>query len=290
MKVTDIDEARGIDVEVQEILQPTALESLEKAEIDVQIATAKRWPRKISESLQRAKNLACLDPDIASECTFAIPRADGLIIGKSIRLAEIMAYAWGNLRYGGRIVDIGERFVTAQGIAHDLENNIAVSVEVKRSIVGKNGRRYSDDLIRVTSQAAIAIAIRNAVFKVIPQAYADRVWKEAQKVARGEAKGLQPRLAKALAYFKENGISEDRVFRVLGIKGKEDVTWEHIDHLLALASSLKTGEATADELFPPEEPKKPMGFSAKKTEDPESENKEEVKAEDEEETGFDIDL
>ena len=275
--------------EIQEVLQPTALESLEKAAIDVQIATAKRYPRIISQSLQRAKDLACYDPEIAADCTFAVPRADGMIVGKSVRLAEIMGYAWGNLRYGGRVIDIGDRFVTAQGIAHDLENNIAVSVEVKRSIVGKNGKRYSDDLIRVTSQAAIAIAIRNAIFKVIPQAYADLVWHEAQKVARGEAKGLQPRLAKALEYFKSKGVSSDRVLKLLNIEGKEDVTWEHIDYLLGLAASLKTGEATIDELFPQEAPKKPMGFTEKKkeaTKDVEAENEQEEP----EQEGLDIDL
>lgn len=274
--------------EIQEVLQPTALESLEKAAIDVQIATAKRYPRIISQSLQRAKDLACYDPEIAADCTFAVPRADGMIVGKSVRLAEIMGYAWGNLRYGGRVIDIGDRFVTAQGIAHDLENNIAVSVEVKRGIVGKNGKRYSDDLIRVTSQAAIAIALRNAIFKVIPQAYADLVWHEAQKVARGEAKGLQPRLAKALEYFKSKGVSSDRVFKLLNIEGKEDVTWEHIDYLLGLASSLKTGEATIDELFPPEAPKKPMGFTEKKKAAKDVEAEEEQEEPEQEE--LDIDL
>ena len=287
MEVKEIGEL----TKVEEVVQPTALESLEKADIDVQIATAKRYPRIISQSLQRAKDLACYDPEIAADCTFAVPRADGMIVGKSVRLAEIMGYAWGNLRYGGRIIDIGDRFVTAQGIAHDLENNIAVSVEVKRSIVGKNGKRYSDDLIRVTSQAAIAIAIRNAIFKVIPQAYADLVWHEAQKVARGEAKGLQPRLAKALEYFKEKGVSSDRVFKLLGIKGPEDVTWEHIDYLLGLAASLKTGEATIDELFPPEEPKKPMGFTEKKDESTKNEAMEDIKTEAEpEQEELDIDL
>ena len=280
MEVKDVLEVQS---DAQEILQPTALESLEKAAIDVQIATAKRYPRAISQSLQKAKDLACYDPEIAADCTFAVPRADGMIIGKSVRLAEIMGYAWGNLRYGGRIIDIGDRFVTAQGVAHDLENNIAVSVEVKRSIVGKNGKRYSDDLIRVTSQAAIAIAIRNAIFKVIPQAYADRVWHEAQKVARGESKGLQPRLAKALEYFADKGVSAKQVFDLLGIEGKEDVTWEHIDYLLGLAASLKTGEATVDELFPKE--KKSMGFKKVEKVEPQEAADEEVASDE-----LDIDL
>jgi len=242
-------ENRGTAIEV---VSGSALESIEKAAQNVQVATARQYPRGVSESLRKARDLVCYDPIIASECTFAIPRSGKIIMGKTIRLAEAMAIAWGNLRYGGRIIGMDNETLTAQGYAHDLETNVAVSVEVKRNIVDKYGRRFSLDLIRVTGQAAIAIAERNAIFKVIPGGYSNAIQREAQKVARGETEGLEVRLEKALKHFKSLGVDKGRVFSTLGAKGEKDITWHHIDRLIALATSLKTGEATVDELFPPE--------------------------------------
>ncbi|MFN8826683.1 MAG: hypothetical protein ACK501_17070, partial [Planctomycetota bacterium] len=40
-----------------------------------------------------------------------------------------------------------------------------------RRITGKNGRRYSSDMIGVTGNAACSIALRNAVFRGIPRAF-----------------------------------------------------------------------------------------------------------------------
>jgi len=253
--------------QVVEIVPPTALGALERAQIDIQIATAKQFPRTISQSIEKAKTLVCHDPIIAAACRYSVPKAGGHITGNSIRLAEPMAISWGNLRYGGRIISVDARTVTAQGVCHDLETNAAVSVEAVRSIITSEGKRFSDDMIRTTCMAAIKIGIRNAIFTIIPQGYVDQVGRAAQKVARGEEKGLEVRRGEALAFFKEKGIPQDKVFIALGVAAAEDITWNHIDRLLQYATAItvegidpkeifgETAPATAD--APPEEPKTP---------------------------------
>lgn len=232
-----------------ELMAPSAIGEIERAQIDIQISTAKHFPRTISTAIDKAKNLACADPLVAKDCTYALKRGKKPITGPSIRLAEILATSWGNLRYAGRLISIEDRRVVAQGVCHDLESNSAASVEVSRSIITKEGVRYGDDMIRVTSQAAIAIAIRNAIFKIIPGGYVAQVQRAAQKVARGEEKGLKPRLADALAFFESIGVPAVRVLAALDVAKEDDIQWVHIDRLVQFAASINTGEATVAEIF-----------------------------------------
>ena len=244
-------EAQGPTTEaVVEIMPQQPLGIMERAQIDMQIATAKQFPRSLHEALEKAKTLACYSPLIASQCTYAKPQGNKKIKGPSIRIAEIMATSWGNLRYGGRVLSVGERTVIAQGVCHDLETNVSVSVEVSRSIIDKDKHRYSDSMIVTTSMAAIAIGIRNAIFKIIPGAFVSDVLTSAQKVARGEDQGLENRLASALKFFEDQGIPAARVFISLGIKGLADATWEHIDTLLGYATSIRVEGIPITDIFP----------------------------------------
>jgi len=266
--------------QIVELMPQQPLGIIERATIDMQIATAKQFPRSITDALEKAKSLACFSPLVASQCTYRVPRGHKHITGPSIRVAEIMGTQWGNLRYGGRVLAVGERTVSCQGVCHDLETNVSVSVEVTRSIVDKDGHRYSEDMIVTTSMAGIAIAIRNAIFKIIPGAFVTEVLTAAQKVARGEEKGLETRLADALEYFESINVSKELVFMTLGIAGAADVKWEHIDLLLGYATSIRVEGLPKEEIFkpkasaeappadPPPPPETPPGAPDTKTETP----------------------
>jgi hypothetical protein len=176
------------------IVDRSALEVISRSEIDVQIATAHRFPRSVHEFRALAETMATLDETTAASCYYRLKRknADGTITnieGESVRFAEICASAFGNLRFGARIVSVDDQSVTAQGYAHDLERNNAVCVEVRRPIVTKTGRRYSEDMVNITANAACAIAYRNALMKVIPKTLTGPVFAAANKAAVGEEIG-----------------------------------------------------------------------------------------------------
>ena len=137
-----------------------------------------------------------------------------------MRLAEICAVCYGNLRIVGRITDDDGKMITAQAVAMDLERNVGYSVEVKRGVVTKDGRRFGDDMIKTASNAAIAVATRNATFKVIPKAFVSLVEDSAREVARGDVKSLPQRTEAALAWFAGKGIADDRVFAALGVAAR----------------------------------------------------------------------
>ena len=162
-------------IEVMQVNSAESLAALTRSEIDVQIATAKQYPRNLARVLGNIETLATMDEEIAGSCFYTLRRQGKVIEGASVRMAEIIASSWGNLRVQARIIGNDGKMITAQGVCHDLESNYAVSAEVKRRITDKNGHTFSEDMQVVTGNAACAIAMRNALFKVVPAALVKKV-------------------------------------------------------------------------------------------------------------------
>jgi hypothetical protein len=253
----------GLDGEVMDLRgQPTALEAITRAEIDTQIATAKRFPRSADRFIKKAINMVSVDPDLAAKCTYAVPRRDKdgkekILNGPSVRLAEIVACCWGNLKIAGRIVDDDGKTLTGQGVGIDLEENVSYALEAKRSVVTRAGRRFSDDMVVVTGNALIAIITRNVTFKVVPRAFVSIIHERAMAVARGDERTLFDRLNAAIEWFAKKGVKEADIYRALDVPGKADVTLDHLVTLNGFRTSVSEGIATVAEIFAPPEPEKP---------------------------------
>lgn len=233
-----------------------AIAALNRAEIDIQISTAKAYPRSIARFTKRSMELACLNPEIAESCFYSLKRGGKPIEGPSVRLAEIAASCYGNLAIEARIIGEDRRFVTAQACAYDLENNIRIRVEKRRRITDKAGNTYNDDMIAVTANAAASIAFRDAVLRIIPQAFIQPIYEEARQAAIGKAETLAGRRAKALQHFAKMGVDEPRLLAALadqGVRGVEDITGEILLQLKGMAQAIRDGVdgATVDSLFPP---------------------------------------
>lgn len=238
-----------------ELVGADALMAIERSQIDTQISTAKKYPRSPTAFLKEASSMISLSVEVAEGCNYKLKRKgkDGVVIieGPSVRLLEIAASSYGNLKYGSRTIAIDEEFVTAQGVAFDLEKNVSSSVEVKRSIKGKFGR-YSQDMIMVTANAAGAIARRNALNGIIPRVYISLLSEQAKKVALGDIKTLPERRQKALDYFtKSLGVDLKLVLAYLERASIDDCTLEDVGELQALKTALKEGTTTVEEIFSP---------------------------------------
>jgi hypothetical protein len=227
----------------------STITAMTRGEVDTQVLTARRFPRSVSVFLKKASEMACLNQEIAEQCMYALPRGGKTIEGPSARFAEIVASAWGHLRIEGRPVDEGERFVTVRGTSWDMENNVAIAFEVKRRITDKYGARFNDDMIGVTTNAAGSIAIRNSVLKVIPKAFWGPIYHAARKVAVGDATTLATRRAEMLAYFLKLGAANEKVFALIGVKGVEDITLDHLAVLKGVATAIKEGDTTVEQAF-----------------------------------------
>lgn len=240
---------QGIDV--MQVNNSESLAALTRSEIDVQIATAHQYPRNLSRVLNTIETLATMDEEVAGSCFYTLRRQGKVIEGPSVRMAEIIASAWGNLRVQARIVGNDGKVITAQGVCHDLESNYATSVEVKRRITGKDGKTFSEDMQVVTGNAACAIAMRNALFKVVPSALVKKVIEKAKKVSLGESMTLETSRANMLQYFKTIGVDEKQILDYLSVEKIDEIDIDMVVELRGLATAIKEGTTNVKEAFAP---------------------------------------
>ena len=258
--------------EIIQVQQADMLQALNRSEIDQQVATAKQYPRHLPTVLNQIQTYATMDVETASDCFYALYRknADGsdqMISGLSVRMAEIIANAWGNLRVATRIIGNDGKTITAQAVCHDLETNVAISQEVKRSILTKKGYTFSQDMQVVTGNAAAAIAFRNAVLKVIPKAVTKRVIEEVRKVAMGQALDLETQRQTLIQYFGKFNVTEQMIFDLLQITKREELDKERVFVLKGLYNAIKEGDTTVQEAFvKPVEERKVAEEAKKKSE------------------------
>lgn len=243
-----------LPVEAQDV-QIVQVDAVERANVDSQVATAKRYPRDIRRSIDNSVVMATMNQETAQSCSYALPRGGKPITGPSVHLAKIIVSNWGNMRTEAKVVQITDKQVISRGTCWDLETNVASVFEVRRSIIGKNGQRFSDDMITVTGNAANSIAYRNAVFAVIPKAITDRVYYAAQKIITGDLsdsdKLLKVRTG-ILNNFKNNyGITEEEVVKMCGKQTVNQIGADEISMLMGTIQALKDGDTTVDELMKP---------------------------------------
>lgn len=243
-----------LPVEAQNV-QIVQVDAIERANVDSQVATAKQYPRSVKRSIDNSIAMATMDSETAQSCGYALPRGGKPITGPSVHLAKIIVSNWGNMRTEAKVVQITDKQIISRGTAWDLEANVASAFEVRRNIIDSKGRRFSDDMITVTGNAANSIAYRNAVFAVIPKAVVDKVYKAAQKSITGDLSNeekLIKRRTDAINYFNDEwGITETEVIKLCGKQTVQQIKADEIALLLGMVQSLKDGDTTVDELMKP---------------------------------------
>ena len=252
MDLADYEVAQVAQGDAQSVIQ---MDAIEKANVDVQVSTAKQFPRNVTRAIQNSIVMATIDPETAQMMRYALPRGGKPITGPSVHLAKLIVSNWGNVRAEAKVVQITDSQVVSRGTCWDLENNVATAIEVRRNIKGKNGQRFSDDMITVVGNAANSIAFRNAVFSVIPKAVTDKVYRAAQECITGdlsdEAKLLQKR-TNCLKFFNdEYGITEEEVIKLCGKQTVNQIKAEEIALMLGIYQSLKDGDTTVEEVMEP---------------------------------------
>ncbi len=271
---------KTIDADFTVEREQVPITALVRAEIDTQIATAKQYPRDLAKFGSKAETMVEEHMTLAKKpedgLNYAIPRGGKIIQGPNARFAEILAYCWGNLRVSRDLISEESKYVVCESICHDLETNNAERVRVRRRITNREGVRYDDDMITVTSNAGASIARRNAVLVVIPKVRWWPLYQRALRLAGGETKReASDNAKKSLEYFANLKVPEAKVLALLKIKKASDMTAEHVATLRGIASAIQSGETTARVAFSlvgPEE-----GRKSTVKEKPKAEQKEDAK-------------
>lgn len=225
---------------------------LAQVEIDSAVSTAKKFPRSLSVVQRNITDLVMLDEETAEECVYALPRGGKPIKGPSIRFAEIVASQYGNCHVGSRMVDVNrlEKYVEAEGVFIDLQTGMKRTARTRRRIVDRAGRLYNDDMIIVTGNAAMSIALREAILKGVPKALWRKAYAAAETVIAGDVKTLAVRRGEALKVFATFGVTPEQIFASLEVEGLDDIGLDQIATLTAMFKAIKGGEQQVEDYFP----------------------------------------
>lgn len=255
-------------VETVEQVSPMVIYQQDRAAIDMQISTAKAYPRNIKRSTENALVLVTMDLETAETCNYSIARGGKTLSGPSVHLAKILAQNWGNLRVDAKVVNIDSTHVTSESVCFDLENNLAIKTQVKRSILQneykwdeaqkksvRTGKmiRMNNDMITVTGNAANSIALRNAVLSVIPRSVVDKVYKAAKSLIAGDVSDKTKLIARRTQIF--NGLkdtyslTEKEILFAIGKAAIDHVTPDDLVDLIGIGQAIKDGDTTVDSAF-----------------------------------------
>ncbi|MBE3036996.1 MAG: hypothetical protein IMZ70_07965, partial [Candidatus Atribacteria bacterium] len=219
-------------VEQVEALAVNSIEQMERANIDIQIATAHKYPKHDREHIEQVKkdilDIATLDETTAADCFYVLPRGGKSIDGPSIRLAEIAISCYGNIRDSVRTIEVVSRgqdpHVVVQAVCHDLEKNVAVSIEKRRRITKKKKNQFVDeDDINLAVNSAASFGLRDAAFRVIPKALINPIVEACKRIALGDLKSIVAKRDICIERLNKMGATTDRILSVLECESIEQI-------------------------------------------------------------------
>ena len=248
----------GTDVAVADIVEVDVIgemgEVMLPVEVERAVVTAKEYPRSIEVAKKTLRELVTMKqgmpktgnkaPTGAHSMFYGLKRSGKRIEGPSVRFAECVLASWGNMRVYGRVVEVGATHLVAEGYAWDLQSNTAMGKRVNRRITTKEGNRYSQDMIGVTGNAAVSIAVRNAILAIVPRPLYEEAYQAALEVAGGTKKDMANHRAEWLLWWDQQGGTEEQLWQYLDIRGPDDIGPFEIRSLHGLSNAIGEGMTT----------------------------------------------
>lgn len=255
--MNEIMERRAADVATN--AQTQALVGRQSQEVQAAVFMAKQFPRDAVSSLQRIKN-TCQRKSLAEVAVYEYPRGGTKVTGPSIRLAEAVAQAWGNIDTGVIELERKNGESVAMAYAWDLETNYrqtkTFSVPHIRST--KKGNAVLTDPRDIYELVANQGSRRQraCILGVIPGDVIDEALAICEKTLSNADEALSVRIDKMASLFEsEFGITVDMLEKRIGMNISA-FTEQSIKTLRGIYISLRDGMSSPEDYFDMDAPTK----------------------------------
>ncbi|WP_017972489.1 hypothetical protein [Actinopolyspora halophila] len=230
------------------------------AEVQAAVLVAQQCPRSTQQALAAMRE-ACTQPRLAERAFFRFSRAGAQVSGPSITLAKELARCWGNIDYG-----VSELYRDDEGgqsemmaYAWDMQSNTRSStifiVPHKRD--KRSGAEKLTEMRDIYENNANAGArrVRECIFGVIPDWYVDEAKEICQKTNAGDndagGKPLAQRVDDSVQAFGTLGVTRAQLEAKVD-RSVDEWTAADLAQLIPVYHSLKNGEVSRDDEFPPQ--------------------------------------
>ena len=237
------------------------LATREQADLQAAIMVAKRFPRDEVAAMEKVRR-SFSEPDLAEEAYYSLPRGKSTIEGESVRAAEALAVAWGNIRFGFVVVEKTPEHFVRKGWALDAEANTTAEFfgqyanKVQRKDRNGTTQWVTPDELQFREMCASygARLYRNAILRVLPHYVKAEMERACEKALTKAGKASQKELerTRALATLVRNfaalGVSVERLEAKAGRK-LGSCSDEELSDLWKLGAAIKAGKASVDDHF-----------------------------------------
>lgn len=220
------------------------------AEVQGAIILAKRFPRNQIEAMDRIL-VSCQRQGLAEQAVYEYSRGGSAISGPSIRLAEAIAQAWGNLQFGIKELEQRNGESTVQAYAWDMENNTrqekTFQVRHERTTKAKGKYRLEDsrDIYELVANQG-ARRLRACILGVIPGDVIEAAVSQCEKTMKAKADTSPEAIKKLLAGFEAFRVTKEQIEKRIQ-RHIDAITPAQIVALRKIYISLKDGmSSTAD--------------------------------------------
>lgn len=226
------------------------------AETQAAMTVAKRFPRDVVRARDRILD-ACTRPRLAEGALYEYARGGTAITGPSIRLAEAIAQAWGNMTFGIRELDQRDGVSTVEAFAWDMETNVRQTKtfqvrHVRHTRAGSTRLEDPRDIYETTANQG-ARRLRACILGVVPGDVVDEAVAQCEATLRERADVTPERVAAMVERFGTLGISRQQIERRIQ-RRVDAITPGQMVLLGKVHNSLRDGMSVAADWFEPDAP------------------------------------
>lgn len=237
-----------------------------KAEIEAQLMMADARPRNELQCINKMM-VSCDRPRLAELASYEYSKGGTSVMGPSIRLLEMVAAKWGNVKWGFHELSNTNGESTCMCYAIDLESNARVErmIVVKHEIQTRKGVKKLTDEREIYEWVANKCQrrVRTCLENIIPRDVIEDCLDACNNTARSNVQITADLLKKTLSAFSEYGVNKSHIEKLIQRNFTlESVTPGNILRLRRIHQSLKDGLTEAREQFDMEVPQKPEATTA----------------------------
>lgn len=218
-------------------------------EVQAAMIVAKRFPRDEAVANDRILQ-ACTRPSLAESAIYSYSRGGTEVSGPSVRLAEAIAQAWGNIDFG--FIELEQNNLESQVMAYawDLETNTRQSkvFSVRHIRQTKNGAYPLTDPRDIYEMVANQAArrVRSCILAIIPGDVVDSAVKQCEMTLKaGNGVPLEARINDMVQKFSEYDVTEKMLAAYVG-KNVSAFTEKDVIGMAKVYRALKDGIAGID--------------------------------------------
>lgn len=223
----------------------------ENSEVQSAMIIAKRFPRDQVQAMDRILQ-ACTRHGLAEGALYSYNRGGSEVTGPSIRLAEAMAQAWGNLQFGIRELEQKNGESTVEAFAWDLETNTRqVKVfqvpHVRHTKSGSKVLTDPRDIYELVANQG-ARRLRACILGVIPGDVSEAAQQQCEVTLAAKADTSPEAIKKLISAFAQYDVTQEMISKRIGNR-VEAIRPAQMIQLRKIYSSLRDGMSAVADWF-----------------------------------------